>query len=79
MRTTLDIAPDILQAVKEISRQKGESAGTVLSNLARVALTRGGESVADSPTTWNGVPVFPARPDEIVTLEHVQALEDEST
>ncbi len=44
MRTTLEIADDVLQAVKERSRREGRSMGAVLSDLARLALTahRGG-------------------------------------
>lgn len=39
MRTTLDIDDDILAAAKELSRRQSTSAGKVLSNLARQALT----------------------------------------
>ncbi|HVS12290.1 MAG TPA: CopG family transcriptional regulator [Thermoanaerobaculia bacterium] len=41
MRTTLTIADDVLYAVKERARREGRSAGDVLSDLAREALTRG--------------------------------------
>lgn len=40
MRTTLDIDDDVLRAVKERARREGRSAGAVLSELARQALTR---------------------------------------
>jgi len=39
MRTTLDIDEDILAAAKELARQKGITAGKVLSNLARKGLS----------------------------------------
>jgi len=39
MRTTLDIDEDILQAAKEIARRSRRSAGAVISELARRALT----------------------------------------
>jgi hypothetical protein len=39
MRTTLDIAEDVLQAAKERARREGKTAGQVISELARVALT----------------------------------------
>lgn len=39
MRTTLDIDDDILAAAKELSRRQSMSAGKVLSQLARQALT----------------------------------------
>lgn len=38
MRTTLDIADDVLLAVKERARRERRSAGEVLSDLARQAL-----------------------------------------
>ncbi len=40
MRTTLDIDTEILGAVKEIARRTGSTAGSVLSELARRALTQ---------------------------------------
>src|SRR5262245_8147636 len=40
MRTTLDIDDDILQAVKELARAEGKTAGKMLSELARRALTQ---------------------------------------
>jgi hypothetical protein len=39
MRTTLDIADDVLQAAKERARREGKTMGAVLSDLARLALT----------------------------------------
>ena len=39
MRTTLNLAEDVLLAVKERARRQGRSAGDVLSELAREALT----------------------------------------
>ena len=41
MRTTLDIADDVLFAVKERARREKRSAGEVLSELAREGLLRG--------------------------------------
>ena len=40
MRTTLDIDNEILDAVKEIARRTGSTAGSVISELARRALTQ---------------------------------------
>lgn len=40
MRTTLDIADDVLQAAKEIARRDRTTAGDVISTLARQSLTR---------------------------------------
>lgn len=39
MRTTLDIDDDVLLAAKDLARRSGETAGRVLSGLARAALT----------------------------------------
>jgi hypothetical protein len=39
MRTTLDIDDDVLQAAKERARREGSTAGKVISDLARRALT----------------------------------------
>lgn len=41
MRTTLNIADDVLIAVKERARREKRTAGEVLSDLAREALTGG--------------------------------------
>jgi hypothetical protein len=55
MRTTLDIADDILMAAKEIAASRKMTAGQVLSELARKALEPVG-----SARVRNGVPVLPA-------------------
>jgi len=39
MRTTLDIDDDVLQAAKERASREGSTAGKVISELARRALT----------------------------------------
>lgn len=39
MRTTLDIDNDVLEAAKELARRTNRTAGAVLSELARRALT----------------------------------------
>jgi hypothetical protein len=39
MRTTLDIDDSVLLAAKEIARRKNSTAGAVISDLARKALT----------------------------------------
>lgn len=49
MRTTLNIADDVLFAVKERARRERRSAGEVLSDLAREALTR---SVREGRGGW---------------------------
>lgn len=49
MRTTLDIDDSVLNAVKELARRQGKTAGEVMSTLARQALT------GDSPRLENAV------------------------
>jgi hypothetical protein len=39
MRTTLDIANDVLQAAKELAQREKKTTGQVISELARSALT----------------------------------------
>lgn len=74
MRTTLDLDPDVLRAAREIARRRGLTMGKVLSDLARLALTR-----EASGATRNGVPLFPVQPDAgIVTPEIVNQLRDEA-
>jgi len=41
MRTTLDLDDDVLASAKEIARRENKTAGQVLSELARQALTGG--------------------------------------
>jgi hypothetical protein len=75
MRTTLDIEDDVLQAAKELAAREGTTAGQVISHLARRGLTAPPASSKKSPATRGGVPLLPSR-GEVVTLEHVQHLED---
>ena len=73
MRTTLDIDEDILIYAKGVARNRGVSAGKVVSELARSALT-----TPMTTTLVNGVPVFPRRPGgPVITLELVNELRDE--
>ncbi|MBM3791835.1 MAG: CopG family transcriptional regulator [Acidobacteria bacterium] len=73
MRTTLDLEEDILLAAKEIAKQRGDTVGKVLSDLARQALTR------RAPVSRkHGLPLFPVQPDAgVITLELVNRLRDE--
>ena len=76
MRTTLDIADDILRAAKEIAVREHSTAGAVISRLARQALLAPPLDVdaQEQAKKRNGVPVFPARPGEVITLQHVRKL-----
>jgi hypothetical protein len=74
MRTTLDIDEDILLAAKEIARERKTTAGRVVSEWARKALTQKVE-FERSEIGW---PVLPVRPGgKPVTLELVNKLRDE--
>jgi len=58
VRTTLDIADDVIHAVKERARREKRTAGEVLSDLARAALVRGSIPEAES---FYGFHPFPSR------------------
>jgi len=74
MRTTVDLEEDVLLAAKEIAKQRGNTVGQVLSDLARQTLTR-----RTPVSTKHGLPLFPVRPDAgVVTLELVNRLRDEA-
>jgi hypothetical protein len=74
MRTTVDLEEDVLLAAKEIAKQRGNTVGQVLSDLARQALTR-----RTPVSTKHGLPLFPVQPDAgVVTLELVNHLRDET-
>jgi len=75
MRTTLNIDDDVLRAAKEIARLRGNTAGAILSELARETLERDRPAAKDS--IRNGVPLLPARAGVgIVTPGTVRALDD---
>ena len=74
MRTTLDLDEDVLQAAKEIAANRGTTAGRVLSDLARKALTP-----AKRTHERNGVPLLQRRPkgSKRPTMDTVNRLRDE--
>lgn len=77
MRTTLDIDIDVLQAAKDLARRDGTTAGAVISNLARKALTAPADSpVSREPKTIRGFRPFPKR-GGIVTNELIDRLRDD--
>ena len=63
MRTTLDIADDVLQAAKERARREKKTAGEVISELARSALNTPPPAVrgARSRKSIRGFRPFPKR------------------
>jgi hypothetical protein len=76
VRTTLDIADDVLQAAKELAALRGATAGQILSELARKGLQAPGPAVR----LRNGVPLLPRRPPEAPrpTMALVNQLRDET-
>ncbi len=75
MRTTLDIDDDVLQAAKEVARREKKSAGAVISQLARRALTAPPRSGRASEAVFGFKP-FPRR-GGVVTNELIDKLRDE--
>jgi hypothetical protein len=57
VRTTVDIDDDVLQAAKEIASRRGTTAGRVISELLREALS----PAAPAARVRNGVPLLPPR------------------
>ena len=75
MRTTLDIDDDVLQAAKELAEAHQKTAGQMVSELVRQALTP-----APIRQLRNGVPVLPRRPSghPRPTMKLVNELRDEA-
>jgi hypothetical protein len=74
MRTTLDIDEDVLESAKELAAKRRTTAGRVLSELARSALSPRGLS----PRKRNGVPLLQEQPGtRVVTPGIVNRLRDE--
>jgi hypothetical protein len=88
MRTTLDIADDVLFAAKEIARREKKSLGEIISELARRAFAQPADGMAGSPPPTPGAPkvserlarygIHPLPPrGGIVTNELIDRLRDE--
>jgi hypothetical protein len=75
MRTTLDIDADILSAIKERARREHRSAGAVISDLARLALTQG-KAQDSEQAGFYGFRPLPAD-GRVVSDETVERLRDE--
>lgn len=77
MRTTLNIADDVLLAAKERARREGRSVGEVVSDLARQGLLRspGAGEVAEGGGFYGFEP-FPHRGDA-VSNELIDRLREE--
>lgn len=77
MRTTLDIEDDVLQAAKERARREHKTAGQVVSELLRQALTAPtAPAVVREPEAVYGFRPFPSQ-GGVVTNELVNKLRDE--
>lgn len=77
MRTTLDVADDVLRAARELARRERKTIGQVVSDLARQALNAlpdGGS--AQEPEAIYGFRPFPGR-GGIVTNATIDALRDD--
>jgi hypothetical protein len=75
MRTTLDIDDDVLRAAKELARREKKTAGAVISELTRKALTAAPQSER-KPKAVHGFRPFPRR-GGIVTNAQIDKLREE--
>jgi len=81
MRTTLDIDDDVLAAAKALAERRKTTAGRVISELARQALTRPARAAGEAETRGgflfeNGWYVLPSR-GGVVTNELIAEIEEE--
>lgn len=73
MRTTIDIADDVLLAAKERARRENKTAGEVVSELLRQALTAPASTAGREPKSVYGFKPFPRR-GGVVTNELIDQL-----
>lgn len=80
MRTTLDIDDEVLLAAKELARRESKTAGQVISELARRAMTQhvptGSAQSVREPEAFYGFQPFASR-GAVVSNEQVDRLRDE--
>jgi hypothetical protein len=75
MRTTLEIADDVMAAAKEMARLKNQGIGRAISDLARRGLVPDAAPVVE---VRDGIPVWTHGPGAVpVTSELVRNLADE--
>ena len=81
MRTTLNIADDVLTVVRDLAKAEKRSVGEVVSDLVRDALSRpfGNVSLKERKVDPNDgrFPTFPARDGPSVTLELIRRIQNE--
>jgi hypothetical protein len=75
MRTTLDIDEDVLRAAKEIARREHKTAGAVISELTRKALTAPPQAARERKAV-HGFRPFAAR-GSLVTNAQIDRLREE--
>jgi len=77
MRTTLDIADDVLRAAKERARHERKTLGQIISELVRQALTAPSEvGGVKEPRAIYGLRPFPSR-GGLVTNELIDNLRED--
>ncbi len=81
MRTTLDIADDVLFAAKELARREKKPLGQVISELARRAFAQPSSAiaqpgVAEEPLAAYGIHPLPPR-GVVISNELIDRLRDE--
>jgi hypothetical protein len=78
MRTTLRLDDDVLASARVLARQRGESLGAVISELARRGLHQPLALSAEPASRRNDLLLLPLRPEgSPVDLELVNSLRDE--
>ncbi len=79
MRTTLDIDDEILRAAKDIARRTRRTAGQVISELARRALTGVPDTSENAIAEAQGFYGFNPLPadDRVVSEEKIESLREE--
>ena len=75
MRTTIAIDDDVLSAARHLAQRHQKSVGDVISDLARLGLSRQSRSTR---AERNGIPLLPSHKNAApVTMELVNLLRDE--
>ncbi len=74
MRTTIDIAPDVLLAARDLASRGKKTLGEVISDLARKALVA--PANLNQAGKRNGFPQLPAT-GQVVSPELIQSLLDD--
>ena len=79
MRTTLTLDDDVLAAARVLARQRKQPIGTVISDLAREALSSAQKANSHRiAAERNGLPLLPVQPQgAAVDLELVNSLRDD--